>query len=193
MICTRENQKGPGNNRRGQPLIRDKINTEDPTRQKRRPNRRCSAKPLSREGMKGQTKEHIGCTKEVAMRSLLLIIFYAIVTATTSFADECVPDVGWYIKFCKVEADGVKLWAGIGGDSSSHRYWRRWDHTQPQVIPFPTQLKHVKEIWIQVEPDPHKQIDLCVGFDGHWVKKLSLDGSPEEYEKSRDDNDNCGC
>ncbi len=105
------------------------------------------------------------------------------------------PRGGWFVRVCtgQTEASGIDLEVGLGGDSSSHRHWRKWTSSQPSEFDFPADLQNVQEVWIKGTADPEdRNVNMCVGYRDHITQKMTFDAS-EEHETSQGDSDSCDC
>jgi hypothetical protein len=102
---------------------------------------------------------------------------------------------GWYIRVCKTqtEASQIKLWLGLGGNSSTHKDWFTWKSSDPIEIDFPNEIINVKEIWIKGKAIPEdSNVSMCVCYQDHVTQKMTFDDE-EEHETRQGDSDDCEC
>jgi hypothetical protein len=87
----------------------------------------------------------------------------------------------------------VDLQIGLGGQSGSHRTWRRWNSNESPEFDLPSDLRNVREIWIKGNAVPHdRDVHMCVYYRDHVTQRMEFDAD-EEHETSQSDTDNCGC
>lgn len=109
-------------------------------------------------------------------------------------AERAVKD-GWWVRVCtsKTQASGVDLEIGLGGNSGSHRYWRKWHSNDPPEFDVPGDVRQVSEIWIKGSADPRdRNVHMCTYYRGDSTQKMTFDNN-EEHETSQGDRDDCDC
>lgn len=123
---------------------------------------------------------------------LLLVVFTVTVRA------DCPPrERGWFVRICPhpnpTESGNIGFDVGLGGLSSSHRFWRDWHAGESQEFDLPIDLLHAKEIWIKSwTNDEDKNVSICYFFNDH-VTEVHKHDHEEEDETSRGDHEDGDC
>jgi hypothetical protein len=133
---------------------------------------------------------------------LAMVVLLTIVQPVGSGATQqvsCAAEQGWFVRVCdpKTKAEGIDIWIGVGGNGSTHHFWKRWHHGDPTEFPFPIDLVRAKEVWFKAQTATDgEDVYLGFGFNGRIIKHIDMDdiNKPEEYEQSRgDDTDEFDC
>ncbi len=101
---------------------------------------------------------------------------------------------GWGVRVCDgTRVDAISFRVGYyRGSTRISRPWFTWYVGDRRDFPFPPDLLFQQHVYLYADGQPHRQVNLCIVYNGRATKSMTFD-EDEEQDPEQGDTDACVC